>query len=91
MENGEPTYLAGKSGIEIVREIIFETMRKEITDEPEEHFGRSKEYWVGWAVPIINGVRQENTVKFSKFFHLRIFSKCTIRFMRQMFPSLRIL
>ncbi|CDD35633.1 putative helix-turn-helix protein [Roseburia sp. CAG:309] len=30
MENGEPTYLAGKSGIEIVREIIFETMRKEI-------------------------------------------------------------
>lgn len=50
MENGEPTYLAGKSGIEIVREIIFETTRKEITDEPEEHFARSKEYWVGWAV-----------------------------------------
>lgn len=50
MENGEPAYLAGKSGIEIVREIIFETMGKEITDEPEEHFGRSKEYWVGWAV-----------------------------------------
>ncbi|MBQ3205297.1 MAG: helix-turn-helix transcriptional regulator [Peptococcaceae bacterium] len=50
MENGEPAYLAGKSGIEIVREIILETMGKEITNEPEEHFGRSKEYWAGWAV-----------------------------------------
>ncbi len=50
MENGEPSYIAGKSGIEIVREIFFETMEKEITNEPEEHFGRSKEYWIGWAV-----------------------------------------
>lgn len=49
MENGEPACIAGKSGIEIVREIIFETMRKEITNEPEEHFARSKEYWIGWA------------------------------------------
>ena len=50
MENGEPTYLAGKSGIEIVREVFFETTGKEITNEPQEHFGRSKEYWIGWAV-----------------------------------------
>lgn len=50
MENGEPACLAGKSGIEIAREIIFETMGKEIIDEPREHFGRSKEYWIGWAV-----------------------------------------
>ena len=35
MENGEPAYLAGKSGIQI---------------EPQEHFGRSKEYWIGWAI-----------------------------------------
>ena len=50
MENGEPTYLAGKSGIEIAREVSFETTGKEITNEPQEHFGRSKEYWIGWAV-----------------------------------------
>lgn len=50
MENGEPSFLVGKSGIEIVREITFETMGKEITKEPSEHFGRSKEYWIGWAV-----------------------------------------
>ena len=50
MENGEPAYLAGKSGIEIVVEIIAETMGKELPIEPHEHFGRSREYWIGWAV-----------------------------------------
>lgn len=50
MENGEPAYLAGKSGIEIVVEIVAETMGKELHVEPQEHFGRSREYWVGWAV-----------------------------------------
>ena len=50
MENGEPAYLAGKSGIEIVLEIVAETKGKELQIEPQEHFGRSKEYWIGWAV-----------------------------------------
>lgn len=50
MENGEPAYLAGKSGIEIVREIVAETRGQELQIEPQEHFGRSKEYWIGWAV-----------------------------------------
>ena len=50
MENGEPAYLAGKSGIEIVIEIIAETMGKELSPEPHEHFKRSIEYWIGWAV-----------------------------------------
>ena len=50
MENGEPAYLAGKSGIELVTEIVAETMGKEIDQAPEERFSRSKEYWIGWAV-----------------------------------------
>lgn len=50
MENGEPAYLAGKSGIEIVAEIVAETMGRELICAPEEHLGRSKEYWIGWAV-----------------------------------------
>jgi len=49
MENGEPSILAGKSGIEIVREIILETKGYEIQIEPQTHFDRSKEYWIGWA------------------------------------------
>ena len=50
MEKGEPKYLAGKSGIEIAREIVFETMNKNLENEPSESFGRSKEYWIGWAL-----------------------------------------
>lgn len=50
MEHGEPAFLAGKSGIEIVGDVIAETMGKELLIEHKEHFGRSKEYWIGWAV-----------------------------------------
>ena len=50
MENGEPAYLAGKSGIEIVREIVAETKGQELQIEPQECFERSKEYWIGWAI-----------------------------------------
>ena len=50
IENGEPAYIAGKSGIEIVMEIVSETTGKELDTEPHESIGRSKEYWIGWAV-----------------------------------------
>jgi len=50
MENGEPAYLAGKSGIEIVIEIVEETKSQKLHIELQEHFERSKEYWIGWAV-----------------------------------------
>ncbi|MBR3975939.1 MAG: helix-turn-helix domain-containing protein [Clostridia bacterium] len=50
MENGEPKFIAGKSGIEIVRDIVFETMNKELDIEPQIQYSRSKEYWIGWAV-----------------------------------------
>ena len=50
MERGEPKYIAGKSGIELVREIVFETMGKDFENSPSESFGRSKEYWIGWAL-----------------------------------------
>lgn len=50
MENGEPTFLSGKSGIEIAADVIFETTGKQPEAAPEEHLGRSREYWIGWAV-----------------------------------------
>ena len=49
MENGEPAYVAGKSGIEIVLEVISEMMGKSLSAESHEHMGRSREYWIGWA------------------------------------------
>lgn len=50
MENGEPAFLAGKSGIEIAADVMLESTGKKLEAEPLEHFGRSREYWIGWAV-----------------------------------------
>lgn len=50
MENGEPAFLAGKSGIEIAFDVVFETTGKQLNKAPKEHIGRSREYWIGWAV-----------------------------------------
>ncbi len=49
MENGEPSLIAGKSGIEIAFEVIFETTGKQLEAIPSENMGRSAEYWIGWA------------------------------------------
>ena len=50
IENGEPAVLAGKTGIDIVSDVISETTGKQIETEPQEQFRRSQEYWIGWAV-----------------------------------------
>ena len=50
MENGEPSVLAGKSGIEIATDVLLETTGKSLDAEPAENLSRSKEYWIGWAV-----------------------------------------
>ena len=50
MENGEPALLAGKSGIEIAADVLLETTGKHPETELQEHLGRSREYWIGWAV-----------------------------------------
>ncbi|MCD8398605.1 MAG: helix-turn-helix domain-containing protein [Lachnospiraceae bacterium] len=49
-KNGEPAYLAGKSGIEIARECVKSTTGKELDVDPQIHYDRSPEYWCGWAV-----------------------------------------
>lgn len=50
IENGDPAYLTGKSGIEIAVDIMLETTGKQPDAKSQEHFGRSREYWIGWAV-----------------------------------------
>ena len=50
MENGEPSLLSGKSGIEIAIEVVLETTGKQLETIPSEHMERSVEYWIGWAV-----------------------------------------
>lgn len=50
LENGEPQYLLGKSGIELAVDVIDSTTGKTPSAKTVESIGRSVEYWVGWAV-----------------------------------------
>lgn len=50
MENGEPAYLAGKSGIEIACDVVQECTGRLPDAKPEVRFERSSAYWIGWAV-----------------------------------------
>lgn len=88
MENGEPAILAGKSGIEVVREIVAETKGEELQIEPQEHFGRSRNIGLGGLLPIINGIQAENTVTFLRLSPLQICRKCITRSTKQTYQSL---
>ena len=50
IENGEASYISGKSGIEIAIECVYEITGKKLAVKPSERFSRSAQYWVGWAV-----------------------------------------
>lgn len=50
LENGEPAYLSGKSGIEIVLDIVLETTGRQLEATQQERMERSREYWIGWAI-----------------------------------------
>ncbi len=50
IENGEASYISGKSGIEIAIGCVYEITGKELSVEPSEKSSRSVQYWCGWAV-----------------------------------------
>lgn len=50
MQNGEPAYVVGRSGAEIAREVMDHAMGQNTVAEPGAHYGRSVEYWIGWAL-----------------------------------------
>ena len=49
-ENGNPAYIAGKTGCELVRLIISEIRNKEIKEDNAMYLDKSPEYWLGWAL-----------------------------------------
>lgn len=50
VENGDPSFLAGKNGIEFASEVIEEAFGEKVNVEVEPRMDRSLEYWIGWAV-----------------------------------------
>jgi DNA-binding XRE family transcriptional regulator len=77
MEKGEPKYVSGKSGIEIAREIVFEKMSKTLEIEPMDNFGRSKEYWIGWALAYYQWYSSR---KYSDIFKVVSFSELEVMY-----------
>lgn len=49
-QNGNPTYVAGKTGCEIVKEIIHSVGIEMQELEDEMYLDKSPEYWAGWAL-----------------------------------------
>lgn len=49
-QNGNPTYIAGKTGCELVREVVAEAGLRSIKAEDEMYLDKSPEYWTGWAL-----------------------------------------
>lgn len=50
IENGNPKYIAGKSGMELFLEVIERTSGETYTPPLVESYERSPVYWVGWMI-----------------------------------------
>ncbi len=50
MENGESAIILGKSGPELLIDVVCEITGEEICIEIKPLFNRSREYWIGWAL-----------------------------------------
>lgn len=50
IEKGEHSIILGKSGIEIVLDVILETTGVQLDGKSTETYTRSREYWIGWAI-----------------------------------------
>ena len=49
-QEGNPTYVAGKNGCELVKEVIVSAGLKPIEYEDQMYLDKSPEYWAGWAL-----------------------------------------
>ena len=49
-EIGNPTYIAGKNGCEVAREVINSCTDLDIDEEDIMYMDKSPEYWIGWAL-----------------------------------------
>ena len=46
-QNGNPTYIAGKTGCELAKEVIIESGMQPVNVSDEMYLDKSPEYWLG--------------------------------------------
>ena len=49
-QEGNPTYIAGKTGCEIVKEVVVSVGLPYLQQEDQMFIDKSPEYWTGWAL-----------------------------------------
>ena len=49
-EDGNPSYMVGKTGCELARLVILEVKEQEIKENDIMYMDRSPEYWLGWSL-----------------------------------------
>lgn len=49
-QNGNPTYIAGKNGCELVKEVVAGSGMKPIAYDDQMYLDKSREYWTGWVI-----------------------------------------
>ena len=49
-ENGNPAYIAGKTGCELARMAVWQVKEQELQPEDVMYLDRSPEYWLGWSL-----------------------------------------
>lgn len=49
-ENGNPAYIAGKTGCELARLVILEVKEQELEPEDIMYMDKTPEYWLGWSL-----------------------------------------
>ena len=88
MENGDPNWLSGKSGIEVAEEVFLETIGRNFLLSPRRIRAAPKSIGLAGQPPITNGIPQEGSVKFSKQFPMRILRHCIIHSTKRIFQNL---
>ena len=90
-EEGNPTYLVGKTGCELARLVIFEIKEKEIQEKDIMYMDRSPEYWLGWSLAyyvwekncrfdyIFRAIHPENLIEMYDTLHEADISKFVIQ------------
>lgn len=79
-ENGNPAYVSGKTGCEIVKEVIRESGCKEPEVEDVMYLDKSPEYWCGYALAYY----QWYTARTFTSIHKAV----SMRKIREMYPAL---
>ena len=49
-EYGNPTYVAGKTGCELAKEVVEDSGLSKIMEADQMYLDKSPEYWAGWAL-----------------------------------------